>query len=64
MRKYQVVFVGYIATEVEAENEAAAVALAKSLNEFRSDDGRFPRGVLWVVDLTEQEEKASHEVTQ
>lgn len=49
-----VVFVGNIPCDVEAEDEAAAVRLARSLCEFRTDDGRFTRGVLAILKLDEQ----------
>lgn len=66
MRKYRVVWAGYWSTDVEAETEQKARELARSLNEFRSDDGRFPVAILWVEDLTEQEQRKAveHEAPQ
>lgn len=57
MKKYRVVWAGYWSTDVEAEDERSARELARSLNEFRSDDGRFPVAILWVIDLTAEEER-------
>lgn len=57
IRRYRVVFEGRIAVDVDAESESAAVKLARSLSEFRSDCGRFERSLLWVIDLTAQNER-------
>lgn len=49
-----VVFAGNIPCDVEAATESEAVTLARSLCEFRSDDGRFTRPVIWIWKLDEQ----------